>query len=378
MNRKTDYLKLVIGYAISSIKLFKVWRRNRIKLEQKRIFFFFNEFLATGAPITLIPLVEHMANQGWKVIAISPKGGELENSIRPFADVHVIRGLRHVSKTIFCKSVASADAVIINTLALTDLVKKLDGTQIKTIWWLHEAEYGFEAFIDTLPQKISSNIRIYTVSKYAQEVTHKYRPYWKTSIFTWAIEDKYTEIEDQISKRDKFAISIIGRFEFNKGQDILVDALSSLPPEHLKRTETKIIGMITDPAYFSNLEPAFSKLNISYIGALENRQALKAISESDLIVVPSRDESMSLVAVESLMLGKPVAVTNTCGVASLISNGQDGFTFNKEDYLQLSGIITDCMTGNTDLERISKEARSLYLKEFSFSRFLSQFDQIIA
>ena len=216
--------------------------------------------------------------------------------------------------------------VVINTLALADLVKKLDGTGIKTIWWLHEAEYGFEAFINTLPQKVSSNIRIYTVSKYAQEVTHKYRPYWETSIFTWAIEDRHAGIEKMNSKTDKFTISIVGRFEPNKGQDILVNALSSLPPENLKRTETKIIGMITDPAYFSNLEPAFSKLNISYIGALENQQTLKAISESDLIVVPSRDESMSLVAVESLMLGKPVAVTNTCGVASLISNGQNGFT----------------------------------------------------
>lgn len=377
MKKEKKIIKLALGYMVSSILLFGVWRRNRVRNEQKRIIFFFNEFLATGAPITLIPLVEHLTNQGWKVIAISPKGGDLENVIRTFAEVHVIRGLRQVSKKILCKTVASSDLVIINTLALTGLVKKLDGSQIKAIWWIHEAEYGFGEFIDSLPQKVSTNIHIYTVSKYSQQVTHKYRPYWKTGIFSWAIEDKHAEIERIISKTGIFTISIVGRFEFNKGQDVLVNALSELPLEHLKRTKTKLIGMVTDSAYFSKLEPGFSKLNISYIGALENRQTLKAIGESDLIVVPSRDESMSLVAVESLMLGKPVAVTNTCGVASLITNGKNGFIFNNEDYLQLAEIITDCITGKNDLEQISHAARSLYIKEFSFLRFITQFNQII-
>lgn len=56
-------------------------------------------------------------------------------------------------------------------------------------------------------------------------------------------------------------------------------------------------------------------LPVSYIGALSGKEARQLITDAHLFVLPSRDEPFPMTVLESLALGTPAVVTDTCGIA---------------------------------------------------------------
>ncbi len=119
--------------------------------------------------------------------------------------------------------------------------------------------------------------------------------------------------------KNKFNISkkmilFLGRLNYIKGPDILIDAFIDLK-EKVKNYQLVIVG--PDEGMRAKMETAVKKSgnrdDIKFAGYIGGQEKSKAYHAADLVVIPSRQEAMSIVVLEAGITGTPVVITDQCG-----------------------------------------------------------------
>ncbi len=131
----------------------------------------------------------------------------------------------------------------------------------------------------------------------------------------------------------------VGQVEFHKGIDSLVDAFSSFKE---KNVSLHIVG---DGSKLDMLkEKAKHQHNIHIHGKVPHDELPKLFSDSDVTIVPSLCyENSPTVIFESFAFGIPVIASNIEGIAELIVEGENGFTFTAGDASALTQKIEWCI-----------------------------------
>lgn len=118
-------------------------------------------------------------------------------------------------------------------------------------------------------------------------------------------------------------ILFMGRLNPIKGPDLLLRAFCELQ-EELKGYHLVFVGpnsgMLTK---LKNIAAQFSfQDKIHFVGYLGGEDKVAAYQEAELLVIPSRQEAMSIVVLEAGISGKPVLITDQCGFNNIaIING---------------------------------------------------------
>lgn len=74
---------------------------------------------------------------------------------------------------------------------------------------------------------------------------------------------------------------------------------------------------------------------IKYKGALQAQQVQEVLLETDLLVLPSKDEPFPMVILEALAVGTPVLIMPSCGFAKELANFESNFVSPTEDFTGL-------------------------------------------
>lgn len=116
-------------------------------------------------------------------------------------------------------------------------------------------------------------------------------------------------------------ILFVGRLSAIKGPDILLEAFCKLKdeiPHHL-------VFAGPDDGMKEYLEQTIKGSGLSsrvhFSGYLGGDVKSSAYHGAELLVIPSRHEAMSIVALEGAICGKPVLLTDQCGFTSLVEAG---------------------------------------------------------
>lgn len=140
------------------------------------------------------------------------------------------------------------------------------------------------------------------------------------SIADFEIEKKQTiflgtnfKISENLVNKKNIELVCIGRFQKIKGQDILIEALERLS---MLRPDTNLnLSIVGDNQEDINYKKSLldkakninsKNLNIDFLGFQTNVREF-------MVVIPSRYESFSMVAIEALSCGKPVIAPNIGG-----------------------------------------------------------------
>ena len=174
-----------------------------------------------------------------------------------------------------------------------------------------------------IKKTLQSASNIYCVSEYASSFITPYNS--DVRILHNCVEDRV--INFNFEKKDgKIKLLSLGTVEPRKAFDVIVDAISLLKPEDYNNIEYYFAGreikLKSAPTYFNDLMLKIQKYdNIHYLGALTSEAELdSAYRMCDAVLIPSRDESYSLVALEALMYGKPIVVSKNVGAKYLVSS----------------------------------------------------------
>jgi glycosyltransferase involved in cell wall biosynthesis len=109
-------------------------------------------------------------------------------------------------------------------------------------------------------------------------------------------------------------ILFIGRLSLIKGPDLLLPAFAGLGPE-FRRHHMVFVG--PDDGMLSELRALAAasvvESRVHFVGYLGGGDKSCAYHAAELVVVPSRQEAMSIVVLEAGIAGKPVLLTDQCG-----------------------------------------------------------------
>ncbi|QFJ53761.1 CDP-glycerol glycerophosphotransferase family protein [Pseudobutyrivibrio xylanivorans] len=255
------------------------------------------------------------------------------------------------------------DCVIVYTLFCIDFALRVQD-YIKTFLYLMEGsnipQLCKDCNIDE--EKIQKVNNLVCVSEYVRDyLKHRY------DIDNVDIIHNYIEPIKKIRKKTratKIKFLVSGTVERRKGQDIAIKAFSLLPQELRFRAELYILGDIPSwsECYYSELLQYVCE-NIYFLDGLKELKALYDFYQTiDVFLVPSRDESCSLVALEGAMLGKPIIVTENTGAKYLVENNSKNIIAN-EDIDGLSRLMAEYILNQRSIKRDGKKVNKVYRKK---------------
>jgi glycosyltransferase involved in cell wall biosynthesis len=155
-------------------------------------------------------------------------------------------------------------------------------------------------------------------------------------------------IVDKKFDKKNIKLVCIGRFQKIKGQDILLESLEKLSIKQPNiNFNLSIVGDVNgdnqdDINYKKSLINKVKSiknknLKIEFLGFQTNVRDF--IEKVDIVVIPSRYESFSMVAIEALSCGKPIIAPNIGGPKDIINSEKIGLLFEAKNIKSLAKII---------------------------------------
>lgn len=151
---------------------------------------------------------------------------------------------------------------------------------------------------------------------------------------------------------DWFTIIFVGQVSVRKGIPYLLQAFAQF--RHPKK-RLRIIGSV-DPRLAPLLRGQPTE-NVEFLGVVENAKLQEHFSTSDVMVLPSVEEGLSMVMGEALACGCPVIASQNTGAADLFEDGVEGSIVPPRDVKAL----VDALTAFADQPELRAEMRSAAL-----------------
>ena len=169
-------------------------------------------------------------------------------------------------------------------------------------------------------------------------------------------------------------IGAFGRLEHAKGFDLLIQAVQLLIVNYSLPVCCRIFGEGED---YSVLKDLIVKLGLNRQVSLmgHSLQVPKDMANCDIVVHPSRFDSMPYVPLEAMRAGKPVIVTNVGGLPEIITDGVDGLLAKPEPQNIAHKVLKLCQDDQLR-QTLIKNAYPTLRQRFSLQHMLSNIDSI--
>lgn len=340
----------------------------------KKVLFVTPELPYTGAPRSMLRMCMVAQKLGYQVVVWSmcdgPFRSEYENRN---IEVRIVpeKKLPDVEAEI-----EKYDMAVCNTI-VTDKYAKICEKHIPTIWFIREAT-NIPDFCRNNEERfeyLKKCNNIYCVSEYAENAIKCFTDN-NVSIIHNCVEDEVDMATSyEVGTSDKVRFVQFGTMEYRKGYDVLAAAYLEMPKKYRDCSELYFAGGFINSgmpfcAYlFSKIEKYKS---IHYLGVVKGeRDKIETLSRMDVVVVASRDESCSLVALEGAMLSKPLIVTENVGAKYMV-NEKNGCIVKTGDVNALKEAMMKLIDKKSMLKEMGKESRERYNKFASMSNHIME------
>lgn len=179
--------------------------------------------------------------------------------------------------------------------------------------------------------------------------------------------------------RNKKIILFVGRFEENKGLNILLQSLDILKNK-FPLTASRICLLVAGGDDLSLLPNQISSEKqkyldfietngltslVRFIGPIKHEDLASYFRSASVTIVPSFYESFGLVAVEAMASGCPVIASRTGGLADNVINGKTGLLVEPKNSEELAIAINTLLTDDQLLVEMAKQA-AIHAGHFSW------------
>lgn len=347
---------------------------------RQKILFVTPELIYTGAPRSLLRMCKVAQNLGYEPVVWSAKPG-------PFIEEYNENGISvtvvaekelHKKETI--KLMKTYDMAICNTIVTNEYAKVL-GRYMPVVWYIREATNVMDFCRNNLERLyfLKHSKDIYCVSEYAAKALNKYNKHGVKVIKNCVEDESDMALPYVPGSSEKIKFVQFGTMEYRKGYDVLIAAYEAMPKEYKKQAELYFAGGFINSGtpYCSYIFNKIDKNNsIHYLGVVKGeKNKIETLSKMDVIVVASRDESCSLVALEGAMLSKPLIVTENVG-AKYIVTPNNGFIAKTGDVASLKECLMQMIDNKTNLAKMGNVSRIQYEKYASMDSYTQDLKEL--
>lgn len=232
----------------------------------------------------------------------------------------------------------------------------------KSIIILHFHRSDFEKFLSKKINRFLFHILDRLIAKYIL-LSNSQReqislPDHKKFVLYNTIEEQYIEQQHIPRNNNNLSIIYIGNYIKEKGIFDLFDAIKKYNLQNLINVKLQCYGNTSTDETRDALDTYIDE-NIQINGPVSGEQKFQLLRNADLIILPSYNEGMPLILLESMAIGLPVII-------SKIGFIEEGLGSNYSLYCQPSNIqsVIDAITLFLTLDRsdLSHQLKHKYLK----------------
>ena len=347
-----------------------------MKLKPK-ILLMSNDLTIGGPEIALFHAATILKKQGIEVIFASMIDGPMRKKLIMKEIPVIVDENLQIATMKEIKWIKTFSLIICNTLNYHIFLSERE-LSIPVIWWLHDSSFFYDGVNKDVIEKIKLDyLNIVTVGPVPAKAIKKFLPYIRCDELLYGVEDTKYGIDKNKSNNKTIQFVTIGFLEDIKGQDLLIQAIEKLPDDIRNQCRFYIVGcrntLFGEKVYNKGKELK----EVFFIGNVSHKEVYNLLDDTNVLVCPSRQDSMPTVVTEAMMHSVPCIVSDVTGIAAYIQNGIDGFIFKNEDVQMLVEKIQWCVVNKDKLTNIGQSARKLYENYFSLKAFESSFLDLI-
>jgi len=171
-------------------------------------------------------------------------------------------------------------------------------------------------------------------------------------------------------------ILCLGRLVPVKGFDVALRALALLV-DRFPQARLTIAG---DGPERASLEALTAELGLSdqveFLGRVHPDDSGALIAASAVVLMPSREETFGLVALEAAQQGRPIVASGVEGLAEVVADGQTGLLVPPGDAAAVAAAVAELLTDPRRRQRLGEGARARAAEVFSWERHLDAYETL--
>lgn len=333
-----------------------------------------------GACLAIIYMLEELhKNHGYKTMIVSSqyKDEIVDYIYEKGIDILVDPQIEFNGDKVLYKIAVNYDYVIVNTLLMRKCLNYLN--PLNTIWWIHEslAFYCEEQCLwNDFSEERYSLFHTFCVSSIGQKVFSTFFPGISSDILEYGIPDTYSQLEKKY--QGKIIFAVIGFINEIKGQDILIKAFDNMGERYKSKCELWCIGEFKDDDIEKLIQERTAEVNSNIVikGALPHGTLEEIYNEIDVIVAPSREDTVSIAITEGLMNKKMCVVSDAAGISNYLNNSENAFIFKSEDVDALTEILCYIIDNFSSLYNVAELGRKIYEDNFLIDKVGRRIEKI--
>lgn len=331
---------------------------------RKRILFVSPEMIYSGAPRSLLRMCKVAVELGYVVTVWSAKNGPFMEEFQSIGIPVDIVSEKELDLEKNRLEIASYDMAVCNTI-MTSEYAKVCCQYIPTVWYIREATNIPDFIVNNFEREyvLRNSLDIYCVSDYAKAAIEQFTKNPVHVIHNCVEDEAEMALPYHRISGDKIKFVQFGTMEYRKGYDVLLEAYLRMPKTYKDKSELYFAGgFINSGTPFCSY--LFRKMQgidgVHYLGLIKGEERkIQTLSQMDVVVVASRDESCSLVALEGAMLSKPLIVTENVGAKYMV-NDSNGYVVKTADADSLSMAMMALIDKKEELAVMGKASRKMY------------------
>lgn len=343
-----------------------------------RVLFVSHETTLSGAPIQLVHLARWLKETGWKVAVAAPDAGPISemlagDGIETMTEPTLLTDLEHAKLRELCRDY---DVILANTIVSWPAVRAAHLEKRPVLWYLHETLVAvrlMRAISEIRPAMQIASVLVTPTRQTAR--VYEGLTLAPIEVVPYGIP-KPPIIPGP--KNETICFATLGSFEPRKGQDVLLEAIHKLDPEIRRRSSFKMAGRILDVEFFEKLKSRADDLgNTQLIEALDHSEAAALLNQADAVICPSRDETMPIVILEAMGLGKGVISTDVGGVREWIQHEMNGLLVGRENSDDLARAIARYVEEPALAREVAGAGLRTFERHFTLDRFAGRFAELL-
>ena len=193
--------------------------------------------------------------------------------------------------------------------------------------------------------------------------------------------DLFKQLPDNGIFRKKFKISepniilYVGRIHRRKGIDFLLEAFAKLESK-----DNILVIAGAEDGYMSTAKEIARGLGVRnkvvFTGFLTEEEKMAAYMDSTVVVSPGVFEIFGLVPLEVALCGKPVIVSNDCGIAEMVEKGGFGFLVDYYDVISLKNYLEKLIYDGDLARKMGSNGRDYVINNISWEKTVSRLEEL--
>lgn len=315
-----------------------------------------NDLSRSGAPLLVFEIARLLADCGYQPVVVSPADGPFGRDLRA-REIPVLIDPGLNDRPMWLTQLADiAHLAICNTVDTAGVVAAIAG-HVPTLWYLHEVSLLRDRLgVDLVRRAIGDAATVWAGSEVCAEIIRPLRG--DVATVPYGVEP----LGDvpQADPARPLRVAVFGSIEPRKGQDLAVEAYRLLDPAERSDLSLRLYGRRLDKDFAKTVLQQAADSGIDYGGELDRTAYVVAMRETDAVLVCSREDTLPLVSIDALGLGRMLLLTPTVGTKTWLTPGRDAIIGPECSASGVAAVLRDALAASVQGKAMGQAARATF------------------